>query len=298
MISVNNFFAHWVKDVTVKRYGDDISVLPVNTTLETYRYSESMLKHLPDDVLATFQHELLYSKKKVICKGNAANSFSDRRNHIAAAARDSNTDDTIGDRIAKFNPSNELSEIKVYRIQLRYLVDLSLVNMPTAFNRKIIFHLEQKLSKLFESKAKLPNAAAGAAAALPTTEPDANIFFSSTPYLQYAQIKLNDTFNKYITKALQSKRVLRTGIKPTPYQKTFEVNTGTQSHVVEFKGANKQFSFTEISLVHDKSEQHNSVYDSYNIELAATRIASVQLENLNNKYGEINRKYDLTEEHD
>ena len=133
---------------------------------------------------------------------------------------------------------------------------------------------------------------------MPTTQPDANIFFTSTPYLQYAQIKLNDTFNKYITKALQSKRVLRTGIKPTPYQKTFEVNTGTQSHVVEFKGANKQFSFIEISLVHDKSEQHNSVYDSYNIELAATRIASVQLENLNNKYGEINKRYDLTDEHD
>ena len=69
MIPVNNFFAHWIKDVTVKRNGDDIAVLPVSTTFETYRYSESMLKHLPDDVLTTFQHELLYSKKKVICKG-------------------------------------------------------------------------------------------------------------------------------------------------------------------------------------------------------------------------------------
>ena len=147
--------------------------------------------------------------------------------------------------------------------------------MPTAFSTKIVFHLEQTLSKLFENKAKLPNTAAGAAAALPTTQPDANIFFSNTLYLQYAQIKLNDMFNKYITKALQSKRVLRIGIKPTPYQKTFEVNTGTQSHVVEFKGANKQFSNKQISLVYHKSEQHNSVYDSYNIELAATRIASV-----------------------
>ena len=27
-----------------------------------------MLKHLPDDVLETFQHELTYSKKKVIIK--------------------------------------------------------------------------------------------------------------------------------------------------------------------------------------------------------------------------------------
>ena len=275
MIPVNNFFAHWIKGVTVKRYGDDIVVLLVNTTLDTYRYSESMLKHLPDDVLATFQHELLYSKKKVIFKGQTANSYSDRRNHIAAAARDSNTDDNVDNRIAKFNSDNELSEIKVYRIPLRYLVDLGLVSMPTAFNTKIVFHLEQTLSKLFESKIKLPNTAAGVTAALPTAQPDANIYFSSTPYLQYAQIKLNDTFNKYITKALQSKRVLRTGIKPTPYQKTFEVNTGTQSHVLEFKGANKQFSFIEISLVYDKSEQHSSIYDSYNIELAATRIASV-----------------------
>ena len=39
MIPVNNFFAHWVKDVTVKRYGDGIAVLPINTTLDIYRYS-------------------------------------------------------------------------------------------------------------------------------------------------------------------------------------------------------------------------------------------------------------------
>ena len=46
MIPANNFFAHWIKDVTVKRYGDDIAVLAINTTLDTYRYSESMLKHM------------------------------------------------------------------------------------------------------------------------------------------------------------------------------------------------------------------------------------------------------------
>ena len=38
MIPVNNFFEHWIKDVTVKRYSDDIAVLPINTTLDTYRY--------------------------------------------------------------------------------------------------------------------------------------------------------------------------------------------------------------------------------------------------------------------
>ena len=298
MIPVNNFFAHWIKDVTVKRYGDDIAVLPINTTLDTYRYSESTLKHMPEKALKTFQKELLYSQKKVIIKGNTANTLNDRRNHIAAAGNNSNKDDNIDDRIAKFNANNALSTVKTYRIPLRYLVDPGLVNLPTAFDTKFIFHLEQKLSKLFESKAKLANKTNGQAADLPTTDPDANIYFNLTPYIQYEIFKLNDTFDAYLRKAFQSKRILRTGIKPSPYQKSYEVNVGTQSVVVEFKGVNKQFSFLEISLVYDKSEQHNNVYDSYNAELAATHITTVQLENLNNKYGEINRKYDLTEEHD
>ena len=71
-----------------------------------------MLKHLPDDVLATFQEELLYSKKPVIIKGNANNTIADRRNHIAAAARNSNTDSNINDRIAKFNNHNQLFDQK------------------------------------------------------------------------------------------------------------------------------------------------------------------------------------------
>ena len=44
--------------------------------------------------------------------------------------------------------------------------------------------------------------------------------------------------------------------------------------------------------------RHHGVYDSYNAELAATAIANVQLENLNNKYGEVNTKFNLTDEHD
>ena len=175
MILVNNFFAHCVKDVTVKRYGNDIAVLPINTTLDNYSYSESMLKRLPDDVLTTFQHELLYSKKKVIIKGNAANSHNDRRNHVAAAARNSNTDDNIDERIAKFNADDALSKTKVYRILLRYLVDLGLVNMSTAFDTKIVFNLKQILGRLFESRKKLANVGANPAA-LPTGSPDANVY--------------------------------------------------------------------------------------------------------------------------
>ena len=151
---------------------------------------------------------------------------------------------------------------------------------------------------MFETIGAVVILANGNAGPIPTAQPDADIYFYNTPYIQYEQIKLNDTFNKYITKALQSKRVLRTGIKPTPFQKPYEINVGTQSHIVEFKGANKQFSFIEISLVYDKSEQHNTIYDNYNAEVAATAVVSVQLENKNNKYGELNKKYDLTDESD
>ena len=298
MKPVNNFFTHWIKDVNIRRYGDDIAVLSVNKTMDIYRYSDAMLKHLPDKALATFQKNLLYSKKPVITKGNSAGTINDRRKHIATAARNSNTNDNIDDRIAKFNQDDALSEKKVYRIPLKYLVDIGLVNLPTEFNVRLTFNLEKGLGKLFETRKKISNTTAGKAAALPTTVPDANVYFYAIPYIQYEQIKLNDTFQKYVKKIINSKRVLRTGIKPSPLQKSYEINVGSQSHVVEFKGASRQFSFIEISLVFDKSEQHNSQYDSYNFELASTMIGSVQLENLNNKYGEINRKYDLTDEHD
>ena len=75
-----------------------------------------------------------------------------------------------------------------------------------------------------------------------------------------------------------SERVLRTGIKPTPYQKSFELMVGTESRVLNFQATNKQFSFLTISLVYDRSDQHRSVYDSYNTELASTKIESLQLE--------------------
>ena len=59
MIPVNNFYMHWIKDVNIRRYGGDIAVLLINKTLDTYRYSDAMLKHLPKDVLATLQEDLL-----------------------------------------------------------------------------------------------------------------------------------------------------------------------------------------------------------------------------------------------
>ena len=30
MITMNNFFAHWIKEIDTKRYGDDLQILQVN----------------------------------------------------------------------------------------------------------------------------------------------------------------------------------------------------------------------------------------------------------------------------
>ena len=115
-----------------------------------------MLKHLPDDVLATFQEELLYSKKPVIIKGNTNNTIADRRNHIAAAGRNSNTDSNINDRIAKFNNNNQLFDQKVYRIPLKYLVDIGLINLPTEFNVKFTFNLKKLQLNYLKQKQNWP----------------------------------------------------------------------------------------------------------------------------------------------
>ena len=83
---------------------------------------------------------------------------------------------------------------------------------------------------------------------------------------------MDGNFKTYLEGTMQSEQVLRTGIKPTPYQKSFELINGTESRVVDFTGANKQFSFFAISLVYDKSDQHRNICNSYNAELASIKI--------------------------
>ena len=48
MTVVNNFFAHWLKEVNIKRYPDDIRILPTNYTVDIYNYSAKMVKKLPE----------------------------------------------------------------------------------------------------------------------------------------------------------------------------------------------------------------------------------------------------------
>ena len=65
IITVNNFFAHWIRKVDAKRYGDDIRNLLLANTVDISRYSDKILKHLLEKVLKTIENDLLYSKEKL-----------------------------------------------------------------------------------------------------------------------------------------------------------------------------------------------------------------------------------------
>ena len=67
---------------------------------------------------------------------------------------------------------------------------------------------------------------------------------------------------------------------------------------IDFRSTNKRFSFLEISIVYNKSDQHNSIYYSYNIELASTKTKLIKLENASNTYSSFNEiKFDSEDEH-
>ena len=123
----------------------------------------------------------------------------------------------------------------MYRIPLRFLVDIGLVNFSIAFDTRFIFTLKQDLNKWFESNARVN----------PIPEPDAKIIIYEAPFISYPQIKLNENFEVYFNATLRTVKQMIT------YQQSFEINVGMQSINVGFIGANRQFAFLEISLVYN-----------------------------------------------
>ena len=56
------FFSHWLKEIDIERYCNDLQILPVTNSTEVCKYSDAMLKHMPQKALKTFEDILLYSK--------------------------------------------------------------------------------------------------------------------------------------------------------------------------------------------------------------------------------------------
>ena len=286
-ITVNNFFAHWIKEIDIKRLGDDIPILPTTNTIPIYRYSDRLLKHMPKDSLAIIENNLLYSKKKLNyhwVKINATHIRQLVKMQIIELM-------IISMKESKFQ--NQLKNTYWYRVPLKYIVDIGQVNTPIKFNTKRRITFETDLQKLFESKTNQ-----GAAGGLPDNV-DAKIILESTPYLLYYQFELEDTFRTYLESTMISNQVLRTGIFLFPYQKSYELVVGAQSKTFTFHNVFKQFAFLEFSLIFDRSDQHLNMFDSYNAEVAATQIKSIKLQNASNTYSRYNDiKFDLEDEED
>ena len=139
LITGNNFFAHWIKEISVTRYGSDKELPPTFSPWAVYQYSDQMLKNLPSDALKTIQKALLFSKEPVFlaqvnynrrnCNSkyltytglNAAQQLAKKKIH--------GTDLNIEDRIELFQ--EQLKNEHVYRIPSRYFSDIGKINFPT-----------------------------------------------------------------------------------------------------------------------------------------------------------------------
>ena len=103
---------------------------------------------------------------------------------------------------------------------------------------------------------------------------------------------LDKNFRQYIETIMILKKILRMGVQKSPLQKSYEISVGSDSINVEFFGSNRELDWIEISLIYYKSDKLLTIYDSYNVELAAKQIKSVAPENFTEAYSLTNKKKD------
>ena len=141
-----------------------------------------------------------------------------------------------------------------------------------------MFTLQSNLNKLFETNKQIIPIPAN---------PDAKIIFHDHPYILYQQITLDNNYLAYQNAILQARTALRRGVLSSPYQQSFELNTGAQSLKINFQGTYRQSDWLEVSLVYDKSNQHQTVYDSYDLELASRFVQMLTIENASSQSGQL-----------
>ena len=281
MTTVNNFFGHWFTNIDIRRYPDDMNILPTNNSVSIANYSNAQMKYLPEKSVKKLLKTMLYCNKPVYLDGDDTR----RPNNDAVDANRS--DPNLTYRIA--NLKSHLFKKWVYKIPLLYLCDLGKVNFAITTNTKIVLTLERNMNKLFESNKKV--------AAIPDN-PNALINVYDRPYISYQEINLTHQAVLYGTGILRSETALRHGILPAPFQQEFEISTGTQNFTCTFKGALRQTDWLEISIVYDKSYHHSTIYDSYDVELAAKEIKTIKFDNASSTYSLTGKLSDDLEKED
>ena len=307
LITVNNFFAHWIKEIRITKYGTNKELTLTKMPQEIYQYSDAVLKHLPAKSLKVIENGLLYSKEEVVIPYNLDKRFhgmvKDANNRVIHNVVRS--DGNFRDREAKFRNQLKDKYEYVYRIPLKYICDIGKINFPTKIDMKIRLTLETDMKKLFESNKNLmgnPKMGKSATSADPNDyepdgtpqTPDVQIILLKAPTIQYKQLTLDTNFRQYLETILFSTKVLRMGVQKTPYQKTYELQTGYQDFTVDIQGANRKFDWIEISVVYDRSDKQLTAYDSYNAECASKFIKSFEFANISNQHSSTNTlKFDI-----
>ena len=97
-----------------------------------------------------------------------------------------------------------------------------MVNQCYKLNTKYVLTLETDIQRLFETNI---NQNADAL----TRTVDAEIILTSATCIMYEQFKLDNNFRTYLEGVLSSEHILRTRIRDTLYQKSFELVAGTES---------------------------------------------------------------------
>ena len=113
LITVNNFFAHFVKEISITKYGSDKELIPTFSSYETYQYADAMLKHLPKDALKTIEKTHLCSKQPVYYNdvtigtrtynGDGISTTGMNATQIATTKKNYAKDLKLDEHISKFN---------------------------------------------------------------------------------------------------------------------------------------------------------------------------------------------------
>ena len=242
-------------------------ILPTNNSVDIYQHSNAQMKYLPEKSVKKLSKTMLYSNKLVyLAKGTERRPNNDTED-------DKRSDPNSTYRIAQLK--NYIFQKHNYRIPLSLIVDLELVNFPFKTDLKIVITLERNLNNLFESNKKVST--------VPENS-DAFIYIYDRSYVSYQELNLTKNVDLYFTGILRSEAALRQGVLPSLYQQLFEIATGAQNFTCTFKGAQRQFDWLEISAFYDKSYQHTTLQDSYDLELASKLIQTIKFENTTTTY--------------
>ena len=103
------------------------------------------------------------------------------------------------------------------------MTNIGLVNHPAKIDTNIVCTLEADLGKLFESNKVV----------FAIVNPDANITWHDSLFIQYEQIRLNDNFRKYLETRLIVIIIFIIGIHKTLLQKSYKFSVAAQSYNVE-----------------------------------------------------------------